>query len=177
MFKGNTASEPGIIYRPYKKPSIFRRFNEWIKRKFTKRSSVELFVMRVDEPSKYTGSTYPKYIVEREITNRPGGLPFFAHFGRCRKLMNLRGFEENYPIFENSLETAVGFVDHFRFDGNRLMARLTFIENENGEHTADMIREMGPFKFRLAPAGFGNKSEDGTVQDDYHLETFDLTKK
>lgn len=177
MFKGKTLSEPGIIYCPYKKPSIFRRFIHWIKGKFTKRSVVDLFVMTVDEPSKYTGSTYPKYIVEREITNRPGGLPFFAHFGRCRKLMNLRGFEENYPIFENSLETAVGFVDHFHFDGNRLMARMTFIENENGEHAADMIREMGPSTFRLAPAGFGNKSEDGTVQDDYHLETFDLTRK
>ncbi len=177
MFKGKTASEPGIIYCPYKKPSIFRRFINWIKEKFTKRSSVDLFVMTVDEPSKYTGSTYPKYLVEREITNRPGGLPFFAHFGRCRKLMNLRGFEENYPIFENSLETAVGFVDHFRFEGNKLMARMTFIDNENGEHAANMIREMGPLTFRLAPAGCGNKSEDGTVQDDYHLEAFDLTRK
>lgn len=177
MFKGKTASEPGIIYCPYNKPSIFRRFINWIKGKFAKRSSVELFVMTVDEPSKYTGSTYPKYLVEREIANRPGGLPFFAHFGRCRKLMNLRGFEENYPIFENSLETAVGFVDHFRFDGNRLMARLTFIDNENGEYAAGMIRERGPLTFRLAPAGCGNKSEDGTVQDDYHLEAFDLTSK
>jgi hypothetical protein len=177
VFKGKTASEPGIIYCPYRKPSIFRRFIKWIKGKFKKPISVELYVMTVGEPSKYTGSTYPKYLVEREITNRPGGLPFFAHFGRCRKLMNLRGFEENYPIFENSMETAVGFVDHFRFDGNRLMARMTFIKNENGEHAADMIRAMGPSTFRLAPAGCGNKSEDGTVQDDYHLEAFDLTRK
>lgn len=177
MYKGNTATEAGVIYCPYRKPSIFRRFIKWIKGKFKKRSVVELFVMTVDEPSKYTGSTYPKYLVEREIANRPGGVPFFAHFGRRRKLMNLRGVEENYPIFENSLETAVGVVDHFRFDGNNLMARMTFIENENGEHTADMIREMGPLTFRLAPAGIGSKSEDGTVQDDYHLETFDLTRK
>ena len=177
MYKGNTLSEPGIIYCPYRKPSIFRRFIKWIKGKFRKPKSVELFVMRVDKPSKYTGSTYPKYLVEREIANRPGGMPFFAHFGRCRKLMNLHGFEGNYPIFENSLETAVGFVDNFRFDGNRLMARLTFIENENGEHAADMVRKMGPHTFRLAPAGCGNKSEDGTVQDDYHLEAFDLARK
>lgn len=177
MYKGTTASEPGIIYCPYRKPSIFRMLINWIKGKFTKRSSVDLFVMTVDEPSPYTGSTYPKYLVEREITNRPGGLPFFAHVGRCSKPMNLRGFEENYPIFENSLETAVGFVDHFRFEGNRLMARLTFIENENGEYAAGMIREAGPLAFRLAPAGCGNKSEDGTVQDDYHLEAFDLTSK
>ena len=67
MYKGNAASEMGVIYCPYKKPSIFRRLIKWIKGKFTKRSVVELFVMRVDEPSKYTGSTYPKYLVEREI--------------------------------------------------------------------------------------------------------------
>jgi hypothetical protein len=102
MIKGITASEPGIIYCPYKKHSIFSRFIKWIKGKFKKRISVELFVMKVDEPSKYTGSTYPKYLVEREIANRPGGLPFFAHFGRCRKIMNLRGFEENYPIVQET---------------------------------------------------------------------------
>ena len=164
MFKGNAASEPGIIHCPYKKPSIFRRFIKWIKGKFKKSKSVELFVMTVDEPSQYTGSTYPKYLVEREIANRPDGMPFFAHFGRCR-------------IFENSLETTVGSVDHFRFDGNKLMARLTFIENENGEYAAGMIRKFGPLTFRLAPAGCGSKSEDGTVQDDYHLEAFDLKKK
>ena len=177
MYKGKTASKPGIIYCPYRKPSIFRRFIKWIKGKFTKPSSVELFVMTVDEPSPYTGSTYPKSLVEREIANRPGGLPFFAHIGRFQKIMNLRGFDATYPIFENSLETAVGFVDHFRFDGNKLMARMTFIENENGKYTANMIRKMGPLTFRLAPAGCGNKSEDGTVQDDYHLEAFDLTRK
>lgn len=177
MYKGNAASEPGILFCPYRKPSIFRRFINWIKGKFRKSSVVDLFVMTVDEPSEYTGSTYPKYLVEREIANRPGGLPFFVHFARYRKLMNLRGFEKNYPIFENTPETAVGFADHFRFDGNKLMARLTFIENENGEYAANMIREMGPMTFRLAPAGFGNISEDGTVQDDYHLEAFDLARK
>ena len=177
MYKGKTVSEPGRIYCLYKKLPIFRRFINWIKGKFEKRKSVELFVMTVDELSKYTGSTYPKYLVEREIANRPGGLPFFAHFGRCRNLMNLRGVDGNYPIFENSLETAVGFADHFRFDGNKLMARMTFIDNENGEHAANMIRNMGPLTFRLAPAGFGTKSEDGTIQDDYHLEAFDLTRK
>jgi hypothetical protein len=35
VFKGNIASEPGIIYCPYRKPSIFRRFINWIKGKFT----------------------------------------------------------------------------------------------------------------------------------------------
>jgi hypothetical protein len=60
VFKGKTASEPGIIYCPYRKPSIFRRFIKWIKGKFKKPISVELYVMTVGEPSKYTGSTYPK---------------------------------------------------------------------------------------------------------------------
>ena len=177
MFKGNTATESGVIYCPYKKPSIFRRFINWIKGKFTKRNVVELFVMTVDEPSKYTGSTYSRKLIEREIAKRPGGLPFLVHFGRRKNLMNLRGLDGDYPIFEHSLETAVGFADKFRFEGNTLMARMTFIDNENGEHTAEMIREMGPLSFRLAPAGWGNKSEDGTVQDDYHLEAFDLTKR
>lgn len=50
MFKGMTASEPGIIYSPYKKPSIFRRFIKWIKGKFRKCIPVELFNMTVYEP-------------------------------------------------------------------------------------------------------------------------------
>lgn len=175
MFKGKTASEPGIIYCPHKKPSIFRRFINWIKGKFTKNKSVELYVMTVDEPSKYTGRTYRKELIQRELDSRPDGEPFLAHFGREAKYATLTGFSRDYPIFEDDLRTIIGTVDSFRFDGNRLMATLTLLDYDNPECNAarHILQSVHHDELRLAPIGAGNVI-DGKVGTDYKLITFDL---
>ena len=175
MFKGNAASEPGIIHCPYKKPSIFRRFIKWIKGKFKKRSSVELFVMTVDEPSQYTGHTYSKELIQRELDSRPADQPFRAHFGRETKYATLTGFARDYPIFEQDLSTVVGTVDSFRFDGNRLMTTLTLLDYDTPEcKTARRLLQSVPREdLRLAPIGAGDVI-DGKVGTDYKLITFDL---
>lgn len=175
MYKGKTASEPGIIYCPYRKPSIFRRFINWIKGKFKKRISVELFVMTVDEPSKYTGHTYSKELIQRELDSRPDGEPFLAHFGRETKYATLTGFTRDYPIVKDDLITAIGTVDSFRFDGNRLMATLTLLDYDTAECKAArrLLQRVPHEDLRLAPIGAGNVV-DGKVGTDYTLITFDL---
>ena len=174
MLKGNTTSNPGILCCPYKKPSNFRRFINWIKGKFKKRKVVDLFVMTVDEMSSHNGRKYPKELIRRELMERPHSVPFLVHFGRKHDPSGVGG---EYPILENSIETAVGYVDKFRFEGNDLVGRMKFLDTDAGGNIEAMVRGIGPVSFRLAPAGYGNVSEDGTVQDDYHLEAFDLTRK
>lgn len=175
MYKGKTLSEPGIIYCPYRKPSIFRRFINWIKGKFTKRRVVELFVMTVDEPSKYTGHTYSKELIQRELDSRPAGIPFIANFGREAKYATLTGFAGNYPIFEQDLSTVIGTVGSFRFEGNRLMATLALLDCDTTEcKTARRLLQSVPRgDLRLAPIGAGNVA-DGKVGTDYKLIAFDL---
>jgi hypothetical protein len=175
VYKGKIVSEPGIIYCPYRKPSIFRRFIKWIKGKFKKRISVELFVMKVDEPSKYTGRTYSKELIRRELDSRPAAEPFLAHFGREAKYATLTGFDRDCPIFEQDLSTVVGTVDSFRFDGNRLLAKLTLNDYDTAEcKTARRLLQSVPHEdLRLAPIGAGDVT-DGKVGTDYKLISFDL---
>ena len=175
MFKGIAASEPGIIYCPYKKHSIFRRFIKWIKGKFRKCIPVELFVMTVDEPSKYTGRIYSKELIQRELDSRPEGEPFFAHFGREAKYATLTGFTRDYPIFEDDLHTIIGTVDSFRFDGNRLMATLTLLDYDTAEceYARCLLQSVPHEDLRLAPIGAGNII-NGNIGTDYKLITFDL---
>ena len=175
MYKGNAASEPGIIYCPYHKPSIFRRFAKWINGKFKKRISVELLVMTVDEPSKYTGRTYSKELIQRELDSRPAGETFLAHFGRESKYATLTGFTRDYPIFEQDLSTVVGTVGSFRFDGNRLMATLDLLDYDTAECKAArrLLQSVPREDLRLAPIGAGDVI-DGKVGTDYKLITFDL---
>lgn len=176
MYKGNTASEPGIICCPYKNPSIFRRFISWIKGKFTKRSSVELFVMTVDEPSKYTGHTYSKELIQRELDSRPAGEPFLAHFGRGAKYATPTGFNSDYPIFEQDLSTVIGTVDSFRFEGNRLMATLSLLDYDTAEcKVVRRILQRVPHEdLRLAPIGACDATDD-KIGADYKLIMFVLT--
>lgn len=175
MFKGKTTSEPGIIYCPYKKPSIFRRFIKWIKGKFRTHISVELYVMTVDEPSKYTGRTYSKELIQRELDSRPDDMPFLVHFVLETKYATLTGFTRDYPIFEQDFRTIIGTVDSFRFDGNRLMATLTLLDYDNPVcNTARRILQSVPHdELRLAPIGAGNVI-DGKIGTDYKLIAFDL---
>lgn len=119
------------------KPSIFRRFIKWIKGKFKKHFSVELYVMTVDEPSKYTGRTYSKELIQRELDSRPDDMPFLAHFGREAKYATLTGFTRDYPIFEQDFRTIIGTVDSFRFEGNRLMATMTGGTESDGHSGAN----------------------------------------
>lgn len=175
MYKGNSATKSGVIYCPYKKPSIFRRFINWIKGKFTKRSVVDLYVMTVDEPSPYTGHTYSKELIQRELDSRPDDMPFLAHFGREAKYATLTGFTRDYPIFEQDFHTIIGTVDSFRFEGNRLMATLTLLDYDNPECNAarHILQSVHHDELRLAPIGAGNVI-DGKVGTDYKLITFDL---
>lgn len=176
MFKGKTVSELGIICCSYKKLSIFRRFIKWIKGKFKKRISVELYVMTVDEPSKYTGHTYSKELIQRELDSRPAGEPFLAHFGRGAKYAVPTGFTGEYPIFEHDLSTVIGTVDSFRFEGNRLMATLTLLDYDIAgcECARCLLQRVPREDLRLAPIGAGN-AIDGKIGTDYKLITFALT--
>ena len=159
-----------------KKYSMFNRFIAWIKGKFRKLFSCEMYVMTLDGPSEYTGTVYPRYIIERELEGRPKGMPFYVHVGRDDMMMNLRGFAGRYPIFENSQETAIGTVDNFRIEGNKLFARMTLLGTGLDKYVRDMVMSMGAEQFRMAPAGCGDVA-DNVVQGNYHLETFDLRLK
>lgn len=176
MFKGKTVSERGIIYCPYRKPSIFRRVIKWIKGKFKKRISVELYVMTVDEPSKYTGHTYSKKLIQRELDSRPAGEPFLAHFGRVEKYATPTGFSSDYPIFEQDLSTVIGTVDSFRFEGNRLMATLSLLDYDTAECKAvrHILQSVPHDELRLAPIGACDFIDD-KIGTDYKLITFALT--
>lgn len=157
------------------KPSIFHRFINWIKGKFKKHISVELYVMTVDEPSKYTGRKYSKDLIQRELELRPTDMPFLAHFGCEAKYATLTGFTRDYPIFEDDLSTIIGTVDSFRFEGNRLMATLTLLDYDNPECNAarHILQSVSRDELRLAPIGAGNVI-DGKVGTDYKLIAFDL---
>lgn len=133
---------------------------------FKARRTYRLYVMDTDCPSKYTGITYPRRIIEREI----GLEPFPVYFGRRQD------YEGTFdPQFIP--DKLVGTASDFRFEGNTLTAKLTIPKCPAGDTVQKLIKALGPEKFRIAAAGLGEVDDGLTVQDNFEIHWFNVEFK
>ena len=137
-----------------------------IARKFRRPRTMELYVMAVDEKSQYSGLTYPKNVIMKQLESRPASRPLLAYMGDMPT--------GDYPIVENSLDKAAGYVHGFRLEGNKLYASMTTFTSDRGALAAKVVKDVGASNLRLSPAGYGNTSQEGIVADDYTLSGFEL---
>lgn len=152
-----------------KKGKLFRavaRVCKRIARKFRRPRTMELYVMTVDEKSQYSGLTYPKNVILKQLESRSASRPLLAYMGDMPT--------GDYPIVENSLDKAAGYVHDFRLEGNKLYASMTTFTSDMGVLAAKVVKGIGVSNIRLSPAGYGNTSQEGIVADDYTLSGFAL---
>lgn len=182
-YKGNTATEQGVIFCPYKKEfflvKLFKRLFKKISRIFRRKREYTLYVMELGKPTKDSRRVYREDIVCRELSKFNDRRPLYVNFGPNLKLDRAVGQMFHSPataVPECDPKYIAGTARDFTLKDHALYVKVKFMDTDLGERAEKMVRYYGENNLRCSPVGEGTVT-NGVVNDDYKLITLDLTAR